>query len=125
MPAAKPDIVVLAPVPAITPGLIIQFPAGKPLSTTLPVASAHVGCVMIPAAGATGVEGWAAINTLEDNDEVHPVALVTVKLYVPETSPEIVVLVPVPVITPGFIVQVPVDGKPFSTTLPVDIEQVG
>ena len=28
-------------------------------------------------------------------------------------------LVPVPVIAPGLIVQVPVDGKPFNTTLPV------
>jgi hypothetical protein len=32
----------------------------------------------------------------------------------------IVVLVPGPVIAPGLIVQVPVAGKPFSTTLPVD-----
>jgi len=31
-----------------------------------------------------------------------------------------VVLVPVPVIAPGLIVHVPVAGKPFNTTLPVD-----
>ena len=35
-----------------------------------------------------------------------------------------VVLVPVPVIDPGLIVQVP-DGKPLNTTLPVDTVQVG
>jgi hypothetical protein len=29
------------------------------------------------------------------------------------------VFVPVPVIAPGFIVHVPVDGKPFNTTLPL------
>ena len=35
------------------------------------------------------------------------------------------VLVPVPVIPPGFIVQVPTDGKPFNTTLPVETVHVG
>ena len=30
-----------------------------------------------------------------------------------------VVVVPVPVIAPGLIVQVPVAGRPFNTTLPV------
>jgi hypothetical protein len=30
-----------------------------------------------------------------------------------------VVLIPVPVIAPGLMVQVPVDGRPFNTTLPV------
>ena len=33
-----------------------------------------------------------------------------------------VVLVPVPVIAPGLIVHVPVDGRPFNTTLPVVAE---
>ena len=33
----------------------------------------------------------------------------------------IVVLVPVPAIAPGLMVQVPVAGKPFNTTLPVDV----
>jgi len=41
------------------------------------------------------------ITTLADSTEVHPEALVTVKVYVPVTSPDIVVLVPVPlVVTP-------------------------
>ena len=31
-----------------------------------------------------------------------------------------VVVVPVPAIDPGLIVQVPVEGKPFNITLPVD-----
>jgi len=35
---------------------------------------------------------------------------------------EIVVLTPVPVIAPGLIVHVPVDGRPFKTTLPVVAE---
>ena len=32
---------------------------------------------------------------------------------------------PVPVIAPGLIVQIPVAGNPFNTTLPVAVEQVG
>ena len=36
-----------------------------------------------------------------------------------------VVLVPEPVMLPGLIVQLPDDGKPFNTTLPVDTEQLG
>lgn len=42
-PAAKPEIVVLAVLPTWFPGLIVQFPAGKPLRITLPVATEHVG----------------------------------------------------------------------------------
>ena len=45
------------------------------------------------------------------------------------SRPEIVVLAPVPevVVPPGVLVNVhvPVDGKPFKTTLPVAIVQVG
>jgi hypothetical protein len=48
---------------------------------------------------------------------------------VPCASPEIVVLVPVPVVVipPGFLVNVhvPVSGKPLNTTLPVAREHVG
>jgi hypothetical protein len=54
VPLAKPDMVVLKPVPAIDPGLIVQFPAGKPLNTTLPVVIAQVGCVIAPTTGAVG-----------------------------------------------------------------------
>ncbi len=35
----------------------------------------------------------------------------------------IVALVPVPVIAPGLIVQVPVAGRPFNTTVPVEAAQ--
>jgi len=65
-------------VPAIAPGLMIQFPEGKLLNTTLPVASAHVGCVIAPTVGAAGVEGCILITTLADGIEVHPAAFVTV-----------------------------------------------
>lgn len=47
-------MVYVAPVPAIAPGFIIQLPAGRPFSTTLPVATVHVGCVIKPAPGADG-----------------------------------------------------------------------
>ena len=36
-----------------------------------------------------------------------------------------VVLVPLPEILPGFIVHVPVPGKPVKITLPVDTAQLG
>ena len=73
-----PDIVVLEVDPAIDPGLIVQLPVGKPLNTTLPVATAQVGCVIVPTVGAVGVTGCAPITTLADAEEVHPAALVTV-----------------------------------------------
>ena len=53
--AANPEIVVLVPVPFMLPGLIVQLPDGSALSTTLPVTTAQVGCVMVPTAGADGV----------------------------------------------------------------------
>ena len=48
-------MVVFVPVPAIAPGLIVQFPAGKPFNTTLPVANEQVGWVIVPTVGADGV----------------------------------------------------------------------
>jgi hypothetical protein len=67
--------------------------------------------------------------TLADATEVHPKTLVTVKEYVPAASPDIIVLVPVPVVVvpPGFLVKVqfPEAGKPLKTTLPVATVQVG
>ena len=57
VPAASPDIVLLAPDPAIAPGLIVQLPAGKPVSTTLPVDEEQSGWVIAPKAGAVGVTG--------------------------------------------------------------------
>jgi len=50
-------------------------------------------------------------------------------VYVPDESSEIVVLVPVPVvvISPGFLVnfQIPVDGNPTNSMLPVATVHVG
>ena len=78
---ANPVSVVVVPVPVTDPGFIVQVPvAGKPDNATLPVAVAQVGWVIAPAAGAAGVAGWALITTLALAPEVHPAALVTVKL---------------------------------------------
>lgn len=108
----------------------VQLPvAGNPLSDMLPVARAHVGCVMVPITGAEGVTGCILITKLLDVPEVQPSELVTVYVYAPGANPEMVVIIPVPlVVTPPGLrvsVQVPPEGKPFSTTLPVPTEQVG
>lgn len=57
MPGAKPDNVLVVVVPAIAPGFRVQFPAGKPVSVMLPVATRHEGWVIVPATGAVGVTG--------------------------------------------------------------------
>jgi hypothetical protein len=125
---------VLVPVPVVVdpPGLRVSVHvpvAGKPLNTTLPVAKAHVGCVIIPTVGAVGVAGCALITTFPDAAEVHPASFLTIKVYVPATKPDIVVFVPVPVVVdpPGLRVSVhiPLEGNPFNTTLPVAIVHVG
>jgi hypothetical protein len=79
---------------------------------------------MAPTVGAIGVAGCASMTTIPDAGEVHPKALVTVKLYVPVAKSDIVVVAPVPVIAPGLIVQLPA-GNPLRTTLPVARAQVG
>ena len=108
----------------------VQFPGvGRPLRTTLPVNNVQVGGVIVPTVGGSGEGGWAGITALPEDGDVQPASLVTVKVYVPELSPEMVVVVPVPVfiIPPGvpLTVQVPDDGSPFRTTLPFDRMQVG
>jgi hypothetical protein len=134
VPAVSPEIIVLVPVPAVIvpPGDLvnIQVPVeGKPFNTTLPVGTLNVGCVTVSIAGAVGVDGCVLITALVEIEEVHPDSLVTVKVYIPAASPEIVVLVPDPmeVVPSGVFVNVhaPVDGKPFNTTLPVAKVQVG
>jgi hypothetical protein len=87
VPAAKPDMVVLAVEPAIAPGLIIQFPAGKPLNTTLPVATVQVGCMMMPANGAVGVAGCGLIVTIVP-EEIKPSEFFAVTVYVPAATEE-------------------------------------
>ena len=103
--------------------------AGSPLKATLPVDRAQVGWIMSPTAGADGVSGWAFITTFGEAAETHPFELVTVKVYVPGARPDMVVLIPEPVVVfpPGFlvIIQSPVAGRLFSTTLPVGSAHVG
>ena len=70
------------------------------------------------------------IITLPDATETHvDIPSVTVKVYVPAASPDIVVLDPVPVVVvPSGVlvnVQVPDAGNPFKITLPVAKTQVG
>ena len=76
-------IVVVVPVPVVTtdPGVLVnvQVPLdGKPLKTTLPVAVAQVGCVMVPTMGADGAPATVLIITFEEEDETHDEALATV-----------------------------------------------
>ena len=78
VPVANPEIVELVVFPAIDPGLMVQFPAGKPVNNTLAVATTQVGCVIAPTVGAAGVAGCALIITLAEAGEVQPAALVTV-----------------------------------------------
>lgn len=71
-------MVKVLPEPAIAPGLIIQFPAGNPPKTTLPVAISQVGCNIELIKGADGIAGFTFITILADVGDVHPVAFVTV-----------------------------------------------
>lgn len=80
VPGTSPDIVVLDPLPVIDPGLIVQVPDGKPVSTTLPVTVVHVNCVIVPTPGADGVAGCALITIINEAAEVHPTELVTVNV---------------------------------------------
>jgi hypothetical protein len=84
--------------------------------------------VTVPITGALGDDDGAVITTPADGLDTHP-AEATVKVYVSGARPEMVVLVPVPVvITPPGVrvnVHVPVPGKPFKITLPVETLQVG
>src|SRR5664279_1908137 len=99
-----PDIVKLVPVPGVVvpPGVLVtvQVPdAGNPLNTTLPVATLHVGLVIVPTTGAVGVVGCALMTILPEATEVHvEIPSVTVSVYVPAASPDLVVLVPVHVV---------------------------
>ena len=62
-------------------GFIVQSPvAGKLNISTLPVAVSQVGCVIVPTLGDEGFTGCALIVTAADVSEVHPSALVTIKL---------------------------------------------
>lgn len=102
---------------------------GNPFKIMLPVDTVQVGWMIVPITGAMGTEAGRVITTFADASEIHPREFVTVKVYVPFGMPDIVVLMPVPVVVipPGerVIVQVPVEGNPFNITLPVETKQVG
>lgn len=125
----------LVPLPLVVapPGYCISVHSpeeGSPLIVMLPVAKSHVGWVIVPITGADGVGGCALMTTGPEDVDVHPSSFLTVNVYVvPAARFEIVVLVPDPVVVapPGdrVSVQVPVAGRPFSTTLPVETLQVG
>ena len=74
--------VVLVPVPAILPGLMVHVPvAGSPLNTTLPVGAVHVvGCVIVPIIGVAGIPGAAFITMLDEGAEAQPIPVETVKV---------------------------------------------
>ena len=64
----------------MAPGLRTQLPAGKLVRVTLPVGIVQVGCELGTATGASGVDGCAIMTTLAEGAEIHPAAVVTVKL---------------------------------------------
>jgi len=78
VPVASAEIVVDPVDPAMLPGFIVQFPEGKPLNNTEPVAVTQVGCVIAPTVGAEGVTGCELITTFAEATDVHPTELVTV-----------------------------------------------
>ena len=53
-PGANPVTVKVVADPVRLPGLIVQVPDGRPLSTTLPVETVQVGWVIVPTTGAAG-----------------------------------------------------------------------
>jgi hypothetical protein len=129
-----PEIVVTDPLPVdVTPPgvrVTVHVPdSGNPVNGTLPAATEQVGCKAKPVIGAEGVTGWTFITAARDDAEVQPDEFVTVNVYVPEASDEIVVVVPVPevVIFPGDLVNVhvPEEGRPLMGILPVATPQVG
>jgi len=76
---------VVSPVPVVVtpPGerVMIQVPVdGRPSSITLPVETEQVGTMIESTTGAVGVGGCALITTLFDDPDIHPLALVTVKV---------------------------------------------
>ena len=85
IPEANREMVELVPVPVVVipPGDLVRvhvLVAGNPDKLTLPVEMAQVGWVVVPRMGAVGVAGWVLITTLADAGEIHPEALVTMKV---------------------------------------------
>ena len=70
-------VIVVEPIDSVT----VHVPlAGKSLKSTLPVALAQVGCVIVPIVGAFGVAGWALIIAFAEAEEIHPTEFVTLKV---------------------------------------------
>lgn len=85
VPGSSPDTVRVVPVPwLVKPSgfrIRVHVPlAGNPDSTTLPVATWKVGCVMVPTTGVVGVGGCVLITAFADTGDVHPSAFRTAKL---------------------------------------------
>ena len=83
VPAESAVIVELVPVPVVVvpPGDLVKVhvpEAGNPFNTTLPLAIAQVGGVMVPTVGVAGDEGCAVITILADACDTQPEELVTV-----------------------------------------------
>lgn len=57
VPGTNPKTVLIEVEPDIAPGLIVQFPAGKPVNLIFPVATVQVGWVIVPNVGTAGVIG--------------------------------------------------------------------
>ena len=78
-------MLVLVPVPVVIvpPGVLVRVHvpvAGRPLSTTLPVATEQVGWVIPPMPGAVGVGGGRLITAGPEGFEIQPSELLTVKV---------------------------------------------
>ena len=54
--------------------------AGKPFNTTVPEGISQFGCVTLSMVGVEGAMGCALIITSADGSDIHPAALVTLKL---------------------------------------------
>ena len=75
-------MVVVDPVPAIDPGLMVHVPvAGRPFNTTLPVGSEQEeGWVIVPTIGANGPPGESFITTSVEGRDIQPAEVVMLKL---------------------------------------------
>ena len=74
----------MAPVPEVVAppvAVTVQVPlTGKSSRSTLPVASLHVGSVMVPTVGSRGVGGCTAITADKDAEDTQPSSFSTVKV---------------------------------------------
>ena len=105
-------MVVLVPEPVIVtfPGLRVSShdPEGSELNRTLPVETAQVGWVIVVAKGGERADDPLLITTFAEGREGQPDERLTVKVYVPGESPEMVTLRPEPikVSPPGYLINI-------------------